>query len=94
MDTRDPARELHEERTNRVPVSLGRVLLLSVVALQALFFLALEIWLIVRVALGTALIVGVIITGFWIAWLRMVEWDRFTSTTTAPAPTQRFRKPE
>jgi hypothetical protein len=93
MDMRDHARDLHAERSNRVPVSLGRVLLLTVIGLQAILFVALEIWLTVNLSLGTALIVGVIVTALWIVWLRMVEFDRFTGTNAAP-PTQRFKRPE
>lgn len=89
----DPALELHKERSERMPVSLGRVLLLAVVFLQAVIFFALEIWLIIYMTLGTALVVGLIVTALWILWLRMVEFDRFTGTTTAP-PAQRFKRPE
>lgn len=91
MESQEQLEAKLAERTNRMSVGLVRTLLFAAVFAQLGFVIALLVWLWHWAGPGATFLVGALCTAIWVAWLRMVEFERFRPA--APV-TQRFKAPQ
>lgn len=82
-----------KDKTNRLSSGLVRILLWVAVVAHILVVVAAVVWLWVRFETPLpALIVAIVMSAIWVAWLRQVEFAR-AYEPVVPTVTRRFRAP-